>query len=98
RDLDRPIRDVRDPQFLVLFDKIGEARLIDDVRDRLADPAPEAEERAMAGIFAFLGPRDTHAIHRGNRTVDEANDLTDLQPVSRPRQDIAPLSASAAIN
>jgi len=52
---DRPISNVGETQFLVLFDKIGEARLIDDVRNRLADPAPETEERAIAGIFAFLG-------------------------------------------
>jgi len=52
----RPISDVGNTESLVLVDEIGEARLIDDAGNRLTDPAPETEERAMAGIFAFLGP------------------------------------------
>ena len=55
RGLYSPISDVGDTESLVLVDKIGEARLIDDDGNHLADPAPEPEERAMAGIFAFLG-------------------------------------------
>ena len=57
--------------FAVLADEVGERRLVDHVGDRLADPAPEPEEVALAVELALLGPRLAHAIDRRDRPVDD---------------------------
>src|SRR5271165_2329502 len=72
----------------MFFDQIRE--------DRLTDAAPESEKRAMARVFTFLGPGHADAVHRRYRPVDEADDLADLQPVGRARQQISPLHSPPA--
>src|SRR5258705_465044 len=67
---DRVVADVAAPALFVLADQVGEGRAVHDVGHRLPDPAPEAEEGAIAVELALLRPRLADAVHRRDGAVD----------------------------
>src|SRR4051794_21193776 len=81
RPSDDPVAHIAPFPLAVFAHQVGEGRPVDDVGDRLADPAPEPEEVAFAVEVALLVARLADAVDRGDRAVDVAHDLADRQLV-----------------
>src|SRR5262249_39501339 len=98
RGSDDPVAHVTPFPLAVLAHEVGEGGPVDDVGDRLAHPAPEPEEVALAVELALLVARLAHAIDRRDRSVDVPHDLADRELVGRPSQAIAPFRPAPALD
>jgi hypothetical protein len=67
--------------------------VVDDLGDRIPNPAPDREKTATTSDFTSLPESSTDALDRSNRAVDKTDHFTDVDLSRRPGEVVPALRA-----